>query len=124
MSYDNLTKILAKNTLTAPYALRKESLRHLTPRYSLNQRQDTQNRTEHQTHPRRFPHLLANQDANESTRRNLSFKFNDELQDRFEILLQQRKQQDLTPAEQAKFAGIFELSRIFAIINAQLANQS
>ncbi len=52
------------------------------------------------------------------------FKFNDELQDRFEALLQQRKQQDLTPEEQAEFAGISELSRIFTIINAQLATQS
>jgi hypothetical protein len=52
------------------------------------------------------------------------FKFNDELQDRFETLLQRKKQQDLTPEEQAEFAGISELSRIFTLINAQLATQA
>jgi hypothetical protein len=52
------------------------------------------------------------------------FRFNDELQERFEELLQQRKQQDLTPEEQAEFAGISELSRIFTVINAQLATQA
>lgn len=52
------------------------------------------------------------------------FKFNDELQDRFEDLLLQKKQHALTPAEQAEFEGISELSRIFTLINAQLATQA
>jgi hypothetical protein len=48
------------------------------------------------------------------------FKFNDELQTRFEDL----QQQSLTPAEQAELAGISDLSRIFTLINAQLAVQA
>jgi hypothetical protein len=52
------------------------------------------------------------------------FKFNDELQSRFEDLQQQKKQQNLTPEEQAELAGISDLSRIFTLINAQLAVQA
>ncbi len=52
------------------------------------------------------------------------FKFNDELQSRFEDLQQQKKQQNLTPDEQAELAGISDLSRIFTLINAQLAVQA
>jgi hypothetical protein len=48
------------------------------------------------------------------------FKFNDELQTRFEDL----QQQSLTPAEQAELAGISDLSRIFTLINAQFAIQA
>jgi hypothetical protein len=48
------------------------------------------------------------------------FKFNDELQSRFEDL----QQQNLTPEEQAELAGISDLSRIFTLINAQLAVQA
>jgi hypothetical protein len=52
------------------------------------------------------------------------FKFNEELQSRFEDLQQQKKQRSLTPEEQAELAGISELSRIFTLINAQLAVQA
>lgn len=52
------------------------------------------------------------------------FKFNDELQSRFEDLQQQKKQHNLTPDEQAELAGISDLSRIFTLINAQLAVQA
>jgi hypothetical protein len=52
------------------------------------------------------------------------FKFNDELQTRFEDLQQQKKQRSLTPAEQAEPAGISDLSRIFTLMNAQLAVQA
>ncbi len=52
------------------------------------------------------------------------FKFNEELQSRFKDLLQQKKQQALTPEEQAELAGISDLSRIFTLINAQLAVQA
>jgi hypothetical protein len=52
------------------------------------------------------------------------FKFDEELQDRFEALLLQKKQQTLTAEEQAELSGISELSRIFTIINAQLATQA
>jgi hypothetical protein len=52
------------------------------------------------------------------------FKFNEELQSRFEDLQQQKKQRSLTPEEQAELAGISDLSRIFTLINAQLAVQA
>jgi hypothetical protein len=52
------------------------------------------------------------------------FKFNDELQSRFEDLQQQKKQQSLTSAKQAELAGTSDLSRIFTLINAQLAVQA
>jgi hypothetical protein len=52
------------------------------------------------------------------------FKFNDGLQDRFEELLLQKKSASLTHEEQAELEGIFELSRIFTLINAQLATQA
>jgi hypothetical protein len=52
------------------------------------------------------------------------FKFNDSLQDRFEELLLQKKQTNLTHEEQAELEGISELSRIFTLINAQLATQA
>lgn len=52
------------------------------------------------------------------------FKFNEELQTKFETLLTQKKQRELTASEQAEFEGISELSRIFTLINAQLATQA
>jgi hypothetical protein len=52
------------------------------------------------------------------------FKFTDELQARFEELLSKNKQDALTPDERAELDGISELSRIFTLINAQLAAQA
>ena len=49
------------------------------------------------------------------------FKFTDELQDRFEDLMELSKAQTLTETEQAELDGITELARIFTFINAQLA---
>ncbi len=51
------------------------------------------------------------------------FKFTDELQTRFEELLTKNKQNALSQKEQAELDGISELSRIFTLINAQLAAQ-
>ena len=52
------------------------------------------------------------------------FKFTDELQSRFEELLENKKADRLTPEEEAEYAGISELERIFTLINAQLAAKS
>ncbi|WP_127085274.1 hypothetical protein [Dulcicalothrix desertica] len=52
------------------------------------------------------------------------FKFTDDLQARFEELLNQNKKDLLTPQERAELDGISELSRIFTLINAQLAAQA
>ncbi|WP_373526568.1 hypothetical protein [Nostoc sp.] len=52
------------------------------------------------------------------------FKFTDELQSRFEELLQKKKADALTPQEEAEYIGISELERIFTLINAQLAAKS
>jgi hypothetical protein len=52
------------------------------------------------------------------------FKFTDELQARFEELLTKNKQDALTQDERAELDGISELSRIFTLINAQLAAQA
>ncbi|PHM06213.1 hypothetical protein [Nostoc sp. 'Peltigera malacea cyanobiont' DB3992] len=52
------------------------------------------------------------------------FKFTDELQSRFEELLQKKKADTLTPEEEAEYVGISELERIFTLINAQLAAKS
>ena len=52
------------------------------------------------------------------------FKFTDELQSRFEELLQKKKADALTPEEKAEYVGISELERIFTLINAQLAAKS
>lgn len=52
------------------------------------------------------------------------FKFTDELQSRFEKLLERKKADLLTPEESAEYAGISELERIFTLINAQLATKS
>jgi hypothetical protein len=52
------------------------------------------------------------------------FKLTDALQERFEALLSRNKQALLTEAEQAELDGISELSRIFTLVNAQLAAQA
>ncbi|AUT04708.1 hypothetical protein CLI64_30185 (plasmid) [Nostoc sp. CENA543] len=52
------------------------------------------------------------------------FKFTDELQSRFEELLEKKKADALTPEEEAEYVGISELQRIFTLINAQLAAKS
>jgi hypothetical protein len=52
------------------------------------------------------------------------FKFTDELQSHFEELLEKKKADLLTPEEEAEYAGISELERIFTLINAQLAAKS
>jgi hypothetical protein len=52
------------------------------------------------------------------------FKFTDELQSRLEDLLDKNKQDNLTQDERAELDGISELSRIFTLINAQLAAQA
>jgi hypothetical protein len=52
------------------------------------------------------------------------FKFTDQLQARMESLLSQSKQDTLTDDERAELDGITELSRVFTLINAQLAAQA
>lgn len=52
------------------------------------------------------------------------FKFTDELQSRLEDLLNKNKQDNLTQDERAELDGISELSKIFTLINAQLAAQA
>jgi hypothetical protein len=52
------------------------------------------------------------------------FKFTDELQTRFEVLLSKNRQDALTSEERAELEGISELSRIFTLMNAQLAAQA
>lgn len=52
------------------------------------------------------------------------FQFSDELQSRFEVLLDKKKLRQLSSEETAEYAGITELQRIFTLINAQLAAKS
>lgn len=52
------------------------------------------------------------------------FRFTDELQSRIEELLERKKVGILTPEEDAEYAGISELERIFTFINAQLSTQA
>jgi hypothetical protein len=52
------------------------------------------------------------------------FKFTDELQSRFEELLEKKKADILASEEEAEYAVISELERIFTSINAQLAAKS
>jgi hypothetical protein len=52
------------------------------------------------------------------------FKFTDDLQARFEVLLGKNRQDSLTSEERAELEGISELSRIFTLMNAQLAAQA
>ncbi len=49
------------------------------------------------------------------------FKFSDALHQRRSELLEKQKVSNLTPDEQAEYAGICDLDRIFTRINAQLA---
>jgi hypothetical protein len=49
------------------------------------------------------------------------FRFNDHLQARMEDLLEKSKSDQLNSEEASEWAGIKELSRIFTLINAQLA---
>ncbi|PSB21596.1 hypothetical protein C7B65_03155 [Phormidesmis priestleyi ULC007] len=52
------------------------------------------------------------------------FKFTDELQTHLEMLLDKHKDNTLTEAEAAEFAGITELDRIFTLINARMIAES
>ena len=52
------------------------------------------------------------------------FRFTDELQSRFEKLLDKKKADTLTLEEEAEYIGISELQRIFTLINAQIAAKS
>ena len=52
------------------------------------------------------------------------FHLTDELQDRLENLLEQRKSNVLTNEQTAELEGISELSRIFTLINAQIAEKA
>jgi hypothetical protein len=47
-------------------------------------------------------------------------KFTDELHTRLEELLVKRKVEQLTPSEEAEYAGISELERILTFVNAKL----
>ncbi len=51
------------------------------------------------------------------------FKFNDELQERLEVI-EGHKNQRLTEAEAAELAGITELDRIFTLMNARIIAES
>jgi hypothetical protein len=52
------------------------------------------------------------------------FRFTDELQSRLEELLNKNKRDSLTQDERAELDRILALSRIFTLINAQLAAQA
>ena len=52
------------------------------------------------------------------------FHFTDELQDRLENLLEQKKCDRLSNKQVAELEGITELSRIFTLINAQIAEKA
>jgi len=47
------------------------------------------------------------------------FKFTAELQDRFEELIEQYKQDQLTDEQEAELKGLTELDRIFTLLNAR-----
>ena len=51
-------------------------------------------------------------------------KFTNELHFRLEELLQKRKAEQLSPEEEAEYAGISELERILTFVNAKLIAQS
>ena len=51
------------------------------------------------------------------------FKFSNSLQSQMEILLQKKKDDELTPDEITQLEAIAELDRIFTHINAMLATQ-
>jgi hypothetical protein len=48
------------------------------------------------------------------------FKFNDDLQDRLEILNQKKRDLRLTSEEESELNGILELERIFTLLNAKI----
>lgn len=52
------------------------------------------------------------------------FKFTDELQARLEVLIEQKKAEDLTPEDEAELAGLAELDRIFTLMNARIIAES
>ncbi|MBD2325416.1 hypothetical protein [Alkalinema sp. FACHB-956] len=52
------------------------------------------------------------------------FKFTDELQARLEALVEKGKNDTLTEAESAEYAGIAEIDRIFTLVNARLIAES
>jgi hypothetical protein len=52
------------------------------------------------------------------------FHLTDDLQDRLETLLDQKKADALTDEQVAELEGITELSRIFTLINAQIAEKA
>ena len=52
------------------------------------------------------------------------FRLTDGLQDRLENLLDQKKADTLTNEQIAELEGITELSRIFTLINAQIAEKA
>jgi hypothetical protein len=52
------------------------------------------------------------------------FHLTDELQDRLENLLEQKKGDRLSNEQVAELEGITELSRIFTLINAQIAEKA
>lgn len=52
------------------------------------------------------------------------FKFNDDLHERKSNLLEKKKASLLTTEEEAEYAGILDLERIFTLINAQLATKA
>jgi len=52
------------------------------------------------------------------------FHLTDELQDRLENLLEQKKCDRLSNEQVAELEGITELSRIFTLINAQIAEKA
>jgi hypothetical protein len=52
------------------------------------------------------------------------FRFTSELQSRFEQLLAKNKTDSLSVDEEAEYAGLSELERVFTLINAQLATKS
>ena len=51
-------------------------------------------------------------------------KFTNELHFRLEELLQKRKAEQLSPEEEAEYAGISELERILTFVNAKLIAHS
>lgn len=52
------------------------------------------------------------------------FKFTDELQSRLDDLSERKKFGTLSAAEEAEFAGILELDRIFTLLNARIIAES
>jgi len=51
------------------------------------------------------------------------FKFTDELNQRMIFLLDKKKQEILSSSEEAEYAGISELDRIFTLINSMMIAQ-